>query len=179
MTLACLQDLSQARGRWGQAAEGFFSLFGTKVVLAGIGDIKTLEAVSHLCGQVDVPVRSVSSTAWWSGRPSASTTWSWRRQPRLPLDQARSLPAGSALVLAGARPPRLARLTPWWAYLPFAEARPAPALTPRPLERPALLRRGQPSPPSPPPRPEGSAGLSVEWYKVPGRRRLQPPPPRL
>jgi len=32
LTLACLQDLSQARGRWGGAAEGFLSLFGTTVV---------------------------------------------------------------------------------------------------------------------------------------------------
>ncbi|MDA8302363.1 MAG: type IV secretory system conjugative DNA transfer family protein [Actinomycetota bacterium] len=178
LTLACLQDLSQARGRWGQAAEGFFSLFGTKVVLAGIGDMKTLEAVSHLCGQVDVPVRSVNASAWWSGRPSASTTWSWRRQPRLPVDQARSLPTGSALVLAGARPPRLARLTPWWAYPPFAEARLAPALPARPPEPPAVQRRGQPLPPSPPPGQGKSEDISVEWHKVPGRRRLHPPPPR-
>ena len=30
VTLACLQDLSQARVRWGEAADGFFSLFSTK-----------------------------------------------------------------------------------------------------------------------------------------------------
>jgi type IV secretion system protein VirD4 len=178
LTLACLQDLSQARARWGQAAEGFFSLFGTKVVLAGIGDMKTLEAVSHLCGQVDVPVRSVSASAWWSGRPSASTTWSWRRQPRLPVDQARSLPAGAALVLAGAQPPRLARLTPWWAYPPFAEARAVPLPAAEPPELPAVQRRGQPLPPSPPPGQGRSEDISVEWHKVPGRRRLHPPPPR-
>src|SRR3712207_5291723 len=34
--LACFQDLSQARARWGAAADGFLSLFGTKVV-SGIG----------------------------------------------------------------------------------------------------------------------------------------------
>jgi type IV secretion system protein VirD4 len=33
--LACLQDLSQARARWGTAADGFLSLFGTKVVFQG------------------------------------------------------------------------------------------------------------------------------------------------
>ena len=33
LVLACLQDLSQARGRWGRAADGFLSLFGTTVVL--------------------------------------------------------------------------------------------------------------------------------------------------
>ncbi|HTV10864.1 MAG TPA: TraM recognition domain-containing protein [Acidimicrobiales bacterium] len=67
LTMACLQDLSQVRGRRGQAADGFFSLFGTKVLLGGIGDMKTLEAVSRLAGQVDVPVRSVNRSACWSG----------------------------------------------------------------------------------------------------------------
>jgi len=50
LTLACLQDLSQARSRWGSAAEGFLSLFGTTVVLGGIGDVRTLEALSALAG---------------------------------------------------------------------------------------------------------------------------------
>ena len=40
LVLACLQDLSQARGRWGHAADGFLSLFGTTVVLPGIADTR-------------------------------------------------------------------------------------------------------------------------------------------
>jgi type IV secretory pathway TraG/TraD family ATPase VirD4 len=107
LTLACLQDLSQAKARWGPAADGFFSLFGTKVLLPGIGDIGTLEAVSRLAGQADVVVRSVNTSAWWTGHPSASTTRSPRLQARLPVDEAHSLPPGTALVIAGARPPRL------------------------------------------------------------------------
>jgi type IV secretory pathway TraG/TraD family ATPase VirD4 len=39
LTLACFQDLSQARERWGPAADGFVSLFGTKVVLPGMPEI--------------------------------------------------------------------------------------------------------------------------------------------
>jgi hypothetical protein len=35
LTMACLQDLSQARSRWGTSAEGFLSLFPTTVVLPG------------------------------------------------------------------------------------------------------------------------------------------------
>ena len=35
LVLACLQDLSQARARWGQAADGFLSLFGTTVFCGG------------------------------------------------------------------------------------------------------------------------------------------------
>ncbi len=64
LTLACLQDLSQARQRWGLAADGFLSLFGAKLVLPGIGDLATLELVSRLGGEIDVPARSVSRNPW-------------------------------------------------------------------------------------------------------------------
>lgn len=53
--MACLQDLSQARERWGVAAEGFLTLFGTKVIFPGIGDAKTLSALSTLAGDWDRP----------------------------------------------------------------------------------------------------------------------------
>ncbi len=48
LVLACLQDLSQARNRWGTAADGFLSLFGTTVVLPGIADTRTLRDISAL-----------------------------------------------------------------------------------------------------------------------------------
>jgi type IV secretory pathway TraG/TraD family ATPase VirD4 len=67
VTLACLQDLSQARARWGQRAEGFFSLFGTTVVLPGIGDVRTLETLSMLAGESEVETRSISAPAAQSG----------------------------------------------------------------------------------------------------------------
>src|SRR5580704_2625127 len=60
VTLACLQDLSQARARWGTAADGFLSLFGTTVVLPGIGDVRTLEALSTLAGEEEVTTRSIN-----------------------------------------------------------------------------------------------------------------------
>jgi type IV secretion system protein VirD4 len=55
LTLACLQDLSQARSRWGSSAEGFLSLFPSTVVLPGIADRATLELLSHLAGRALVP----------------------------------------------------------------------------------------------------------------------------
>ena len=54
VTLACLQDLSQARHRWPDHADGFPSLFGTTVVLPGIGDVRTLEALSALAGDEEI-----------------------------------------------------------------------------------------------------------------------------
>jgi type IV secretory pathway TraG/TraD family ATPase VirD4 len=183
LTLACLQDLSQARARWGAAADGFFSLFGTKVVLPGIGDLRTLETISRLAGQGDVAVRSVNTSAWWSGRPSLSTTWSTRRQERLPVDQVHSLAPGTAIVVTGARPPQLAGRTPWWGYPPFWEARRArpPALLPGPRsDRPAPVPARAPLPPPPGPgAPKPAAELPVTWRRVPGPRRAHPPPPRL
>jgi type IV secretion system protein VirD4 len=67
-TLACFQDLSQAKQRWGQAADGFLSLFGTTVVLPGIGDVSTLEALSVLAGDEEVATRSLSSGRAPTGR---------------------------------------------------------------------------------------------------------------
>ena len=43
LLLAALQDLSQARQRWGTQADGFLTLFGTKLILPGIADTRTLE----------------------------------------------------------------------------------------------------------------------------------------
>ena len=187
LTLACLQDLSQARARWGAAADGFFSLFGAKVVLPGIGDLRTLEAVSRLAGQADVGTRSVSSSAWWSGRPSANTTYSTRRQEVLPVDGVHSLAPGTAVYVSEGRPPRLAYLTPWWGYPPFREAPSAnPPLSPGatqattitvPALAPAVRLSLTPPPPPAAPAPKADVALPVTWRRVPGRRR-SPPPPR-
>ncbi len=115
LTLACLQDLTQARARWGPAADGFLSLFGTKLVLPGIGDLSTLELVSRLGGEVDVPARSVSRGPWWSGTGGGETvTWSNHRQRRLPVDAVNQQPPGKAVLLAGARAPEQVGLPPWW-----------------------------------------------------------------
>jgi type IV secretion system protein VirD4 len=117
LSLVCLQDLSQARARWGREAEGFASLFGAKLVLPGIGDMATLETLSALCGEVDVPVRSRTlSGAWW--RPSAinqSVTWSARRQRRMPVDAVSQGVPGKALYLQGGEEPAMVELTPWHA----------------------------------------------------------------
>jgi type IV secretion system protein VirD4 len=122
LTLACLQDLSQARVRWGHAADGFMSLFGTKVILAGIGDLRTLELVSALAGEADVAVRSVSKSPWRprAGSPRSSVTTSTRRQRRLPVDAVAQGRTGHALLIDGSRAPGWMRLTPWYATPPWS-----------------------------------------------------------
>ncbi|MHB8665188.1 MAG: type IV secretory system conjugative DNA transfer family protein [Acidimicrobiales bacterium] len=117
LTLACFQDLSQARQRWGVAAEGFGSIFGATVVLPGIGDVRTLEALSVRCGSHDVWVRSESR-----GRRS-TRTWSTRRQRRIEPDRiARGRP-GHALVMGGGRSPMWTPVTPWWAIRSWSAGR--------------------------------------------------------
>jgi type IV secretion system protein VirD4 len=133
--LACLQDLSQARARWGEAAQGFLSLFGVKVILPGIGDLKTLELVSQLGGDIDVPVQSLGR-----GRAGRSVTVSTRRQRYLPVDAVAHLLPGTAIVLEGARPPAWLQLTPWYATAPFASGLTEPPGAP-PLPRPASQDR--------------------------------------
>lgn len=122
LTMGCLQDLSQARSRWGAGAEGFLSLFGSKVVLPGIADLATLELVSRLGGDVDLPAASVSRGPWWApGRGAPTITWSPHRQRRLPVDAVSQQPPGTALLLSGSRPPTQVRLAPWWASAVFRE----------------------------------------------------------
>ena len=120
LTVGLLQDLSQARSRWGPAADGFLTLFGAKVVLPGIADLATLELVSRLGGEIDVPAASVSRGPWWSPNHGAPTvTWAPHRQRRLPVDSVSQQPAGTGLFLSGPHPPEQVRLPPWWATETF------------------------------------------------------------
>ncbi len=96
IVVACLQDLSQARGRWGPAADGFLTLFTHTLLLPGIADTATLKAVSALAGDVDVTVRSTTRGG------HSSTTTSTQRRPRLPVDAiAIGRPGEAILVTAG------------------------------------------------------------------------------
>jgi type IV secretory pathway TraG/TraD family ATPase VirD4 len=133
--LACLQDLSQARARWGQEADGFGSLFGAIVVFRGINDVHTLQALSARCGEMDVPLRSESRGRSARSGSSRSVTWTTRRQPRLSVDEIAEGHAGCALVIGGADPARWVGLAPWWSVEPWRTlARGRPHLE-RPLGR--------------------------------------------
>jgi type IV secretion system protein VirD4 len=87
VTVAALQDLSQARNRWGRQAEGFLSLFGDKLILPEIADRETLELVSLLVGDYDRRMVAYSSSqnlglGHWGG--SEGTTVSYTRERILP-----------------------------------------------------------------------------------------------
>jgi type IV secretion system protein VirD4 len=100
VVLGCLQDLSQARVRWGTAADGFLSLFPTTVVLPGIADRATLDALSQLAGRHDVLATTVASSR--TGRTTSSR--SLVQRPRLAPDEiARGRPGCALAVDAGKR----------------------------------------------------------------------------
>jgi type IV secretion system protein VirD4 len=100
--LAALQDLSQARARWGTAADGFLTLFGSKVILPGVADQKTLEAISTALGEYDRRLishtRGQNSTPWH--RPTSQTMSTHRQRVLSPGDVA-NIPTGRALHLEG------------------------------------------------------------------------------
>ena len=115
VTMACLQDLSQARVRWGAAADGFLTLFGTKVVLPGIADMRTLELVSALAGEDHYPITSTTRpVGWWTGDHPTQRTTSWERRRVIPLDQVHHQQAGTMLVIQPGRPPGQAAVVHCW-----------------------------------------------------------------
>ena len=100
--LAAFQDLSQARARWGKAADGFLTLFGTKLLLPGIADTTTLEAVSTMLGEYDRQVISRTSDANLFSDPGKKTrTVSTQRTRVLSPGEIAGIPAGRALHLDG------------------------------------------------------------------------------
>lgn len=108
--LAALQDLSQARQRWGAQANGFLTLFGTKLILPGIADTRTLESVSTTLGEYDRqvvahtrPRPGLFSTILAGDRPAParSTTHSTQRTRVLSPGEIANIPAGRTLHLDG------------------------------------------------------------------------------
>jgi type IV secretory pathway TraG/TraD family ATPase VirD4 len=124
--MTCLQDLSQARERWGDAAaEGLLSLFQTKLILSGIADSRTLEAVSLVLGEYDRQL--VSHTLGRSrqdgllpppGTSSESVTYHTQRERTLPPGDVAKLPPGRGLLLRGTSW-GLVRLTPCFKTEPW------------------------------------------------------------
>ena len=99
LTIGCLQDLSQARSRWGSSADGFLSLFSTTLVLGGIADIPTLRALRDLSGHHEVIRSTVTEGRDVRQRPTNSVSLSHQREERLTLSSIASGNPGSALLL--------------------------------------------------------------------------------
>jgi len=122
LVLACLQDLSQARTRWGGAADGFLSLFGTTVVLRGIADTRTLRDISALAGEREETVTTFSRSVGRWGRVRPSSSVGTARHARLPVDAVARGAPGQALVLGPHKEVGRVSLTPAYEWAPRREA---------------------------------------------------------
>jgi type IV secretion system protein VirD4 len=121
LVLACLQDLSQARSRWGSAADGFLTLFGTTVVFPGIADVATLRDLSALAGDHELATTTVGQAVGERGRIRPSSSVSTVRVPRLPVDVLSRGTPGRALVIDPDRTFGSVELTPAYATSPWRE----------------------------------------------------------
>jgi type IV secretion system protein VirD4 len=128
--MACFQDLSQAKTRWGAAAEGFLTLFGTKVVFAGIGDKTTLDALSTLVGDWDRPYVAFNTNTGQSSQfgfpigvsfgnsTGTGQMYSARREALLSPSEIANIPPGHALTVRTNRW-GLVQATPFFAAQPW------------------------------------------------------------
>ena len=125
--LAAFQDLSQARQRWGPAADGFLTLFGTKLILNGVADQRTLEAISVALGEYDRQIVARTTTpSRDSWLPYHSRTVTTQRTRVLSPGEIAQLPAGRALHLDGLAW-ELVVLTPAYSSEPWKTLTTAPA----------------------------------------------------
>ncbi len=133
--MACLQDLSQARARWGEdAADGFLTLFQTKLC-SPASATRTLEALSLVLGEFDRQLvsatrRSRTDRLVQPDTTTSSETVSYQttRQRTLSPGEIAAIPAATACSSAARLGPP--RATPYYATAPWS------ALTDHPGHRP-------------------------------------------
>ena len=123
--VVAFQDLSQARARWGHAAEGFLTLFPEKLILPGVNDRATADMLSKMSGDYDRMTVSVNqpgktTNASMSGRPHLSTnrtqpgySYHTTRTPVLSIADITAVPGGRGLYY-GPAGWELITLNPWW-----------------------------------------------------------------
>lgn len=109
-TLVVLQSLAQARHVWGEhAASAIWDAASMKIILGGGSNARDLDDLSKLLGQRDE--RTVSISSGPGTRHTTSTT-----RTRVPLFEPaalRTLPFGTAILLARSAPPIRLTLRPW------------------------------------------------------------------
>lgn len=102
-----IQDLSRARAQWGREAEGFLTLFTVKLVLRGVVEPFTLDALSSAFGEYDRVMVGYTRSTTYIGPysmpiPQVNPTTSIQRQRVLHQGDIANLPAGYALMVGGA-----------------------------------------------------------------------------
>jgi type IV secretion system protein VirD4 len=103
------QDLAQIQARYGTRADTVLNNHRARLFLSGTADGATLDRASHLVGEEEVHLPSLTT-----GPGGDSTTSAPTRRPLLPPDALRRLPANSGVLIYGSLPPVRVNLRPWW-----------------------------------------------------------------
>ncbi len=117
--VAAFQDLSQARARWGKAADGFLTLFPDKLILPGVNDKPTTDMLSAMSGEYDrmtVGISEPGRSRTGLGPANISEpgyNYHSTRTPVLSTADISGLPPGSGLHWSP-RGWELITQTPWW-----------------------------------------------------------------
>ena len=104
------QDLAQVTARYGERAATVVNNHRAKVFLSGTSDPRTLDHASHLVGEEELLVPSVTRDA--VGGKSVTTSPVHRRL--LPPEALRGLPGGGGVLVYGSLPPVRLALRPWF-----------------------------------------------------------------
>ncbi len=105
------QDMAQISARYGTRSATVVNNHRSKVVLSGISDPITLDHVSALVGEEELPVAS-TTTDIHGGR---STTESLASRRLAPADLLRRMRPGEGVLIYGHLPPARLTLRPWFA----------------------------------------------------------------
>ncbi len=105
-----VQDLAQVHERWSRTGETIVNNHRAKLFGSGTACTRTVDYVSRLLGDAEVPQRSF--TAGEEGR--RSTTESSIFRPIAPPQVLRGLRPGSMLLLYGSLPPAVVTARPWF-----------------------------------------------------------------
>lgn len=117
--VVAFQDLSQARARWGRAAEGFMTLFPEKLILPGMNDKQTAELLSSMSGSYDRMTISVSAPGRTRSRRGGTSqsepgySYSSTRTPVLSVADVTGIAPGRGLYWSS-RGWELLTMNPWW-----------------------------------------------------------------
>lgn len=115
---AVLQDLAQARARWGETrAQTILANLPTKVVLPGLSEPRDLDALAYLAGTRRVRQTSDSVSAGRGAR-SRSRQRSWTREPVITGQLIYGLPRWHAYVLGLGPAPVVVRFRPGYRAVP-------------------------------------------------------------
>ena len=109
--MTILQSYDQARKVWGKDGAGqLWSSATVKLLGAGLDDLELTKTVATFIGRHEVDVTSAS----WSARTGQSRSISTQKEQLWSEADVRSIPKGTALMLAsGLRPVHIAQ-TPWY-----------------------------------------------------------------